>query len=67
MTLKRYLIDLRKFSLQKREKIYCDLEKQSFITSIDMKNIGVYEVFWDSPTPIEVSVTFPIGSIITLI
>lgn len=67
MSLKRYLIDLRKISLQEREKIYNDLNKQSFITTIDMKNVGIYEVFWNSPVPIEQSITFPIESIITQI
>lgn len=67
MYLKRYLIDLRKLSNQEREKIYSNIEKQSFITNIDIKNIGIYEVFWDSPTPIEKSITFPTGITITQI
>ncbi|MBN1071175.1 hypothetical protein DVV81_08325 [Clostridium botulinum] len=67
MSLKRYNVDLRKLSLNEREKVYDILEKQSFITTIDLKNIGVYEVFWDSSTPIEESITFPSESIITQI
>ncbi|MBN1048736.1 hypothetical protein [Clostridium botulinum] len=67
MSLKRYNVDLRKLSLNEREKVYDILEKQSFITTIDFKNIGVYEVFWNSSTPIEESITFPSESIITQI
>lgn len=67
MSLKRYIIDLRNISLQDREKIYNDINKQSFITTIDMKNIGIYEVFWNSTIPIEQAITFPIESIITQI
>lgn len=67
MSLKRYNVDLRKLSLNERENVYDILEKQSFITTIDLKNIGVYDVFWDSSTSIEESITFPSESIITQI
>ncbi|MGG7200728.1 hypothetical protein ACQPUL_08275 [Clostridium butyricum] len=65
MSLQRYRIDLRKLPSDEREKLYTLLENRSFIISIDLNNIGIYEVFWKSSIPIEESISFPKPSIIT--
>lgn len=65
MSLQRYRIDLRKLPSDEREKLYTLLENRSFIISIDLNNIGIYEVFWKSSIPIEESISFPKSSIIT--
>jgi hypothetical protein len=65
--LKHYVIDLRKLSPQERERIYSKLDQLAFNLIIHRESIGLYDVFWNSPTPIEKSISFPIGSIISQI
>lgn len=67
MSLKRYSIDLRNIDLKERTNLYNILEKSAFILSVDFKNIGLYEVFWDSSIPIEELVHWPKNAIITQI
>jgi hypothetical protein len=65
VSLKRYIVDLTKLSSQERENIYRTLENKAFTT--EPKAIGIYEVFWESSFPIEKSIDFPIGTIISQI
>ena len=65
MSLKRYYINAQSLSLTEREALFTKIDRLSFITSVDVKNIGCFEVFWDSHEDIKKVVAFPPGCTIT--
>lgn len=52
---KHYYVDLRSFPPDERKELYERLAGFSFICNpfLDRERFGIYDVIWDSSTPIE--------------
>ena len=52
MSLIRYYVDLRPYSLEERDQYCRKLERFAFLCSPFLDKIGLFEVFWDLSDPL---------------
>lgn len=58
---RHYYVDLRSFPPKEREELYKRLYGFSFICNpfLDRERFGIYDVIWDSSTPLEEFLKIP--------
>lgn len=59
MELLRFYVDLRSYPLEQRLSLTDKLEQNAFIVHPFLDEIGLFEVFWDIPTPISKILEIP--------
>lgn len=63
--LNRYCIDASSLPPEERDEVYQKLERVCFITNVDLKNIGCYEVFLEETYDLKSLIDFPNSCIVT--
>ncbi len=65
MELKRYYVDLHSYPPSTRGVLSDKLDRYAFICHAFPDKIGLYEVFWDNPTPISTILGIPQELVVT--